>query len=207
MFILFFLATTLPSLAVENETHTWFGLFGKKSLAPQYSLWQELQLRYTNEEGSMQQILTRFGVLRTLNSRHEVGAIMGYVQTGLSREYRPTLQHIYTAGGGEHNMLFRSRLEWRDLENNDQNSIRYRLQALYRNQFTADKALILWEEPFFNLIETNWNGNHSFERNRAFAGIRSDYEAHKIDVGYLNQYIPRQGRNVSEHTLVLYLYY
>lgn len=205
--------------ALENQNKTWLGIFGKKKLQDHdFSVWQEIQYRYDFEQGGMQQLLTRLGLLKSLNNSHEVGLIMGYIQTRASnvgavdsKEYRPTLQHVYNTALDEHKLTFRSRLEWRDEEDRETNSIRYRLQNSYRYQISPTYSLLFWEEPFLNLSGEKWVGNRLVERNRLFIGMRLDQGTdHRFEIGYMNQYVPKKFANrtdVSEHVLVGYFFF
>lgn len=216
-FLFIFSFNTLASY--ENQNKTWIGIFGKKKLQDHdFSIWQEIQYRYDFEQGGMQQLLTRFGLLKSLNESHEVGVIMGYIQTRGTKvgavdtkEYRPTLQHVYNTAFDEHKLLFRSRLEWRDEEDRGTNSIRYRLQNSYRYQLNPMYSMLVWEEPFLNLSGEKWVGNRLIERNRLFLGVRVDHSTdHRFEIGYMNQYVPKKFANktdVSEHVLVGYFFF
>lgn len=192
----------------KEYAKTWIGVFTKKNLDQTYSFWQEAQFRYQFNEGSMQQTLVRFGLLKKMDDHHELGALMAYVQTGLSKEYRPTLHHLYT------NQLssrltygVRSRIELRDLEDNDAHSLRYRLMLSARYQLTPTLSPIIFNEPLVNLTRETWTGDRFYERNRFFVGLRIDRATHRWEVGYLNQYIPRSTRDTVEHILMLYLFF
>jgi hypothetical protein len=198
----------ITTWAAPDESRLWAGFFIKKNLQPlQTSFWGEVQYRYNFESGGMQQLLTRFGVLKSLAPGHEVGALMGLIQTGIQVEYRPTLQHIYHFDHDQHKFLFRSRLEWRDLENNPKNSMRYRLMNSYRYQLNPVYSVLLWDEPFINLTREDWSGERTIERNRLFAGIRMDFAEYRLELGYLNQFIPRKNHDTSEHVLVGYIFF
>lgn len=198
---------TSTSAAVD-EQRSWLGLFSKKPiLEKNYSIWQEIQFRYDHENGEMGQLLTRFGLLKPINEHHEMGLIMAYIATGSSKEYRPTLQHLYSKTTEVFFYSFRSRLEWRDLENNASNSIRLRLSPNLRWNFKENMAFAIWDEAFLNLTREEWTGKRAFERNRLFAGIRHSFPDLVFEYGYLNQYIPRKNRDIVEHTLVLNFYY
>lgn len=208
--LLVFLLSSATWAASQKKEYpkTWVGVFTKKNLDQEYSVWQEVQFRYALNEGSMQQTLVRFGFLKKIDEHHEVGAIMGYVQTGLTKEYRPTLQHLYTTSTSSQ-MLYtvRSRLELRDIENDDTLSLRYRLLLSARYALTPTLSPMLWNEAFVNGTRESWTGDRFYERNRLFLGLRIDHPTHRWEVGYLNQYIPRQNVETIEHILMLYLFF
>lgn len=208
LFSLLFLVSFNSFGALDNQTKSWLGLFSKKKFETRdLSFWQEIQYRYSLDGGENQQILTRFGLLKNVNEAHEIGLIMGYIQTGNIKEYRPTLQHTYSTLFENHKFLLRSRLEWRDQEDNADNSIRYRLMNSYRYQLTPLYSLLVWDEPFLNLTKEEWTGDRWIERNRLFLGIRIDQKDHRFEVGYMNQFVPRNDKDVSEHILVAYFFF
>ncbi len=210
MFVSLLLFASLAASASEGRDfqRTWLGVFSKKNFHDAWSAWQELQFRYDSNEGGMLQTLIRVGALRQLSPEHELGLIMGYVQTGLKKEYRPTLQHFYTPGsaGGFHFQL-RSRLEFRDVEDEEANSLRYRLFASGRYQLTPKHAALLWNEAFVTLSSEDWTGQRRYERNRLFAGVRIDEQTHRWEIGYLHQLVPRHERTTHEHVLTVYFFY
>lgn len=211
IFLIIILVLTLSTPAFGDEVHksrTWFGLFAKKSMNEAISSWQEVQLRYDLNQGQMQQTLMRFGLLKKLNEKHEAGLLMAFIQSGLIKEYRPTLQHLFS-NSHDDSFFFnlRSRLEFRDIENDDANSVRYRLMVNTRKKVSATLSAVVWDEGFFNVSNETWTGDTTFERNRLFLGLRIDQSYGRWEVGYLNQYIPRQERNTQEHILSASFFY
>jgi hypothetical protein len=193
--------------STENMAGAWLGTFGKKSLTETSSFWSEVQLRYNADNGTMGQTLFRGGWLEKVSENHEFGLLFGYIQTNLQKEYRPTLQHIYQSKiFSETNLSLRSRLELRDLENNSDTSVRYRLMMRAQSPINSYLSFVLWDEPFINITDENWTGSRVFERNRFFAGFRFPYESLTIETGYLNQFVPREVE-VSEHLFVVYVNY
>ena len=209
-FIFFFsqILLTLNSIAeTKDEQRVWLGLFGIKELSSSYDLWVETQLRHDETNHTMAQTLNRFGVLRKVDEHHEFGFLFAYVQTGLTKEYRPTLQYVYKNKLDINSFSIRNRLEGRDIENDDANSIRFRSQLRFSRPLNTQYELLLWEEPFLNLTREEWSGDRLFERNRVFAGVRINFEKVKFEVGYMNQYVPRETQDISEHILTLYLFF
>jgi hypothetical protein len=66
---------------------------------------------------------------------------------------------------------------------------------------------MIWSEPFVNVTREAWTGDRFLERHRLFIGTRWDFPDYRWEVGYLNQYIPRTNIDVSEHSLVVYLFF
>lgn len=178
---------------------TWLGLFNKKVVSKNYSIWTEAQARMDNDKFTNQQLLLRAGVLKSLNENSEIGLIYGHIQTDDLREHRPTLQYNYTFSSS---LLLRNRIEYRKLENNDAVSGRYRAMIRYQNG-----SLVIWEEPFLTFTNEDWTGNRIFERNRFFVGSSLKLAETKLEIGYMNQFTPRSGTSTIEHILTLYLFY
>jgi hypothetical protein len=187
---------------------TWLGLFSKNNFAENTYFWQEVQLRYDNQSTTMQQTLLRFGPLKKITPHQEIGLILCFVQTGLTKEYRPTFQHIYKWDEfNQYHFSLRSRLEARQIEDNPDFSLRTRFQLRLQKNINTDYSFVTWEEPWFNLTDDNWTGNRTFERNRAFLGMRFTSFALQPEIGYLHQFVPRHNRDTHEHILTLYLFY
>ena len=209
---IFFAIFSLIALSVHAKdrsySRNWLGVFGKKNIAQDVSFWEEVQFRYDLNEGQMQQTLVRFGLLKNVTPKQEIGALMGFIQTGITKEYRPTFQHMYnTSIEDELHFNLRSRLEFRDVEDVEANSIRYRLLASARKKISSRLSPLIWDELFVNLTNEDWTGDRTFERNRFFAGIRVDESYGRWEVGYLNQFVPRKNQDTLEHVLVLYFFY
>ena len=187
----------------RSYDRTWLGLFNKKKVAEDYSMWAEAQARMDNDEFTGQQILLRTGLLKTLDDKNEAALMYGYIITGDVREHRPTLQYAHTFFKNETSTLsLRNRFEYRKLENNDTVSGRYRAALRYQKG-----SYIIWDEPFLNITHEDWTGNRLVERNRFFVGKSFKFQEMNLEAGYMNQYVPRSSRTTSEHILTLYLFY
>lgn len=211
LFVFFVLTLfSFKAFSTDDRNGVWFGTFGKKSISDKLSLWSEVQLRHNSELGVMAQTLFRGGLLYSPFKNHEFGLIMGYIETNLpnqTEEYRPTFQYIYQGLTlSSVNLLLRSRLELREIEENDDESLRYRLMLRTSTAINSNLDLVVWDEPFINLTKEQWTGNRAFDRNRLFVGLRKKFQNFSIETGYLNQFIPRDS-DISEHLFVFYVNY
>lgn len=198
-----FLFSFHTSADTRTFDRTWLGLFNKTKVTSDFSFWTEAQARLDNDRLTSQQLLFRFGVLKPLSNRFEVGLLYAYVQTKPLYEHRPTLQMTSTFFKQSHSSLtLRKRLEYRKLENSEAISGRFRASLRYQY-----RHFIVWEEPFINLTHETWTGERVFERNRFFIGRSFNSSLINLEVGYLNQYVPRHRRSLMEHVLVAYLFY
>jgi len=206
LIIILLLSYQAPAKTIEDQ-RTWLGFFGRKNIAQKYDLWMEVQLRHDEGQQTMNQTLNRFGFLKNLYSDQEIGFLFAYVQTGLTKEYRPTLHHTYKKNWLENNFSLRNRLEFRDIENNESDSLRLRSQFRWLHPVTQNYNLVIWEEIFLNITNESWTGNRTFERNRAFVGTRLKFNELSYEIGYMNQYVPRKELSTMEHILTLHLFF
>lgn len=206
LFTFFFLFTSTAS-AAENQAGSWLGTFAKEKLTPNFSAWMETQVRYALDEGGTEQVLYRAGLLQALSVETELGYLYGYIQSNLFKEHRFTLQHTTPYGKAKgFNAAHRMRLEYRRPEDGLEASWRYRYLFRAESEAKGDSSLVVWDELFFNLDRTDWNGKNSLDRNRFFIGWGEQYSNAKSEIGYLNQFVPRDSGDVIEHILVFYFF-
>ena len=185
-----------------NKESAWVGTFSKKELTSNLSWWLEAQLRYSLDLGGVGQFLYRTGGLYTLSKTQGVGLLYGYITSSNTNEHRWALQHTQTyMENGNFKLSSRSRFEYRNLEDNNDDS--FRLRYLFR---LDNESFIVWNEIFLNLTDDIWTGERTVERNRFFIGRSAKVFNSKIEYGYLNQFVPRKTQTISEHVAVLYFF-
>lgn len=199
--ILLYFVSFFTRAETINEPRFWTGI-NHKSNVSKFSIWQDVQLRYDLHSGGMQQTLIRIGPLYNLGTS-EVGLLGTYVQTGLIKEYRPTVHHSISSG----NIDLRNRLELRKIEENPSTSMRLRLLLKFDSNKKAPSSLVIWDEPFINLTNEDWTGSRIFERNRFFIGYKFIITEIKYEIGYLNQFIPRSDVQTFEHITSVNIFY
>lgn len=182
----------------------WLGLFGKTAVNDSVIVWHEFQLRQNTELGSNAQSLFRAGPLWSLNEKNEVGLLYGFVKTGILSEHRLTQQYVYKFTP---TLLARLRFEQRVLEKHDGMATRFRWLQRYQHSLGGSWNALIWNEFFVNIHKPRWVYDHSFDRNRAFVGLRNQWGRVALEYGYLNQYTHRAGRDLNEHLAVVYFYY
>lgn len=199
---------SIRAYAADDQNGAWFGTFTNKELSKTSSFWAETQLRFGLEENETQQILFRAGFLKRLSDRQGLGLLYGYIETGEVSEHRLALQHTYKYGSVIGlNASHRIRLESRRFENSGFGSERFRYLIRFQKQTESNLKFVLWDEAFVHLRDNSITGNESFDRNRLFIGFRLKAKAEtNLEFGYLNQYVPRNGQDLSEHLLVLYVF-
>lgn len=197
-FLILLLIFTFHAQATEVNDGAWLGTFANNKITDDYSFWMETQVRYNSDIGQTNQVLYRTGILH-----NSLGYLYGFIQGGLRKEHRFTLQHIDKFQGG---FSSRARLEGRVLENNEGSSVRFRY--LLRKELGTFKKfnIAIWDEVFLNLSRENWSGDRVDERNRLFIGLHRNFHNLRYEFGYLNQYVPRDHDSVMEHLFVIYFF-
>jgi len=208
IFLVFLFSFNL--FATQTSKDIWYGYFNKIKLSDKSSWWTEAQLRYDLDTQRKQQTLLRTGYLYSFNKNHELGLLYAFIETGVNREHRLAIQHVQKYGSlGQFKVSHRARLEHRSIE--DGENLTERLRYLIR--FQKEKITphswtpVVWNETFVNLSREVSTGNRHIDRNRLFLGYRYDYSKDlNVEVGYLNQYVPRTNNDSMEHILTLYLF-
>lgn len=194
--------------ATNTTNDYWYGFFNKQKINEDYSWWTEGQLRYDLDSQRMQQTLYRTGLLRQLKNS-EVGLLYAFIESGENKEHRLAFQHAKGHGTfSGFNLSHRMRLEFRSRE--DADNLAERFRYLLRGQGNLTKSLdsVIWNELFLNLRDGTDTGPTLVERNRFFLGIRKNIsDSFDMEIGYLNQYVPRTQGNIMEHILVTYMFF
>lgn len=198
-----FLIISLNVFAVENKSKFWFGTFANNELSQRFSFWIETQLRYGLDEGQTSQFLYRTGLLQKKSDDLAYGYLYGFITANGVNEHRYTFQHAL-----KYNALVshRARLEYRTFEKIEDSTWRFRYLLRYAQNNKSKMGIVVWDELFLNLQKDDLSGNTFVERNRLFIGLSKKHHNAKMEFGYLNQFVPRDNLDVSEHVLVLYIF-
>lgn len=207
--LLFCLATSSVSDAqVLDDTGLWFAAFGNgrfDSLEKDSSLrwWFDAHYRLRDDAGGFNQSILRPGVGVAINENSALWLGYGWINTspvtGSSfDEHRFWQQWTFAPSVNDWLFLNRSRFEQRWLESGDDVGLRWR-QLIRGQRILSDCpqwSLVLWDEVFFHLNDTDWGAETGLDQNRAFLGFgfkRCKHARTRTEVGYLNQFINRQG--------------
>lgn len=207
----FFFAVLFCSLetwAATSKNSGWLGTFSKKEITENYKAWVEAQMRYGFDQGGANQILYRTGLLYDLSPRHEFGFLYAFIQTGLQKEHRFTVQHSQKYGEWlSLNFSHRMRLEARFLEDNDDDAGRFRYLIRGEGELQSTPSFVLWNEVFVNTSVDSWTGDYTLDRNRLFVGFKIKVFNSRTEIGYLNQFVRRRSGDVSEHVATMYWFF
>ena len=62
--------------------------------------------------------------------------------------------------------------------------------------FNSHLRIVAYDEIFFALNDTDWGARAGFDQNRLFVGLAWQFvKGRTIEVGYLNQFIERNGKD------------
>ena len=156
-----------------------------------------------DDTGGFNQSIIRPGLGYAFAEDQAVWAGYGWIRTSPVvgadfDEHRIWQQWTATPSCGDWKFLHRSRFEQRWVETGDDVGLRWR--QLARGQLVLSQcpqwSLVLWDEVFLNLNDTDWGARDGLDQNRAFIGLgykRCPDSPVRTEVGYLNQFINRQG--------------
>ena len=204
------LLSTAPARAeLVQDGGAWLAFFGQgsfKELSPDTARlrwWFDGQARFSGEADGLSQTIVRPGVGWSITPR--VSVWLGY---GWIRDYPPSAptldenriwqQLLWAPRFGELRFQSRTRLEQRFREGGDDVGWRLRefVKVVYPILSSERLFLAAYEEVFLNLNDTDWGPQAGFDQNRVFLGLQASItESVQIELGYLNRYVYRPGRD------------
>jgi hypothetical protein len=174
-----------------------------------------VQQRYDIDPARPFQLFLRPAIGVQLNPRTSL--LFGYVFVDTYPERRPAFsehrpwQQLTTRLAGTPNKAIlnsRTRLEERFVVGSDDSALRLRQQ--FRGQVWLGKgwSAIATTELFFGFESTNWGQGAGLEQLRNFVGVGIPAaKGLTLEVGYLNQWLIRPGRDIDNNVLNLTLAY
>ncbi len=212
------LALLLTTLAVGTtravaaqtleDTGLWFAALGNgqfESLDDDspFRWWFDTHYRLRDDRNGFNQSIIRPGLGCALAEEQTLWAGYAWIRTSPVTgddfdEHRSWQQWTATPSIGDWRFLHRSRIEQRWVEIGDDVGLRWRQFARGQRILShcPQWSLVLWDEVFFHLNDTDWGANTGLNQNRAFIGFgykRYPRAAVRTEVGYLNQFINRRG--------------
>lgn len=206
-----------------DDTGLWFAAFGNgeiKSFGEEnpYRWWLDTHLRLTDDTNGFQQSILRPGVGYEVHENQTLWAGYAWILTSpiLGEDYdehRFWQQWTASPSHGDWKLLHRSRFEQRWVETGEDIGLRWRQMHRVQKIFANDSrwSWIGWDEAFFHFNDSDWGAKGGFDQNRAFLGLgfkRSPDARVRTEVGYLNQFIHRQGtEDGMNHILSMNFFY
>ncbi|MEM6330712.1 MAG: DUF2490 domain-containing protein [Planctomycetota bacterium] len=210
---------TIAAAAGQTQAQTlddaglWFATFGNgrfESLDPGSPLrwWLDAHYRLRDDTDGFNQSIVRPGLGVEVAPRHALWAGYAWIRTepvgggpiggGVFDEHRFWQQWTAAPSAGDWRLLHRSRFEQRWVETGSDVGLRWRQLARAQRLLSdcPQWSLVLWDEAFFNLNDTDWGARPGLDQNRAFLGLgykRCGRARERYEMGYLNQLINRQG--------------
>lgn len=207
-----------PAYARTSDGGGWIMLYGSGSLAPvrkdlsRLLWWFDTQLRMRDDSNGYDQLLIRPGVGADLGLGFS--AWLGYLYvnedpSGRSNfhEHRPWQQLLWKGSLASFGVQSRTRLEQRFIDGDGEAAWRFRefVKASYAFSSAPRFGLAVYDEVFFDLNDTSEGGDTGFAQNRFFIGPTmklGDEGRATLELGYLNQFIRRDGGSDSVNHLV-----
>lgn len=213
--IVAFLFAGLASMAlpvyaeVEEDGRLWFNQTLQGELTEQVGWYVEMQQRLREEGGDLDQLLLRPALKFTLSANSSVWLGYGYVSTypnegDTVHEHRIWQQYLHQFDTWHGLTLSsRTRLEQRHVAGAEDTG--HRLRQLLRMQYplgVMNASVVVWDEYFVHLNDTDWQARRGFDQNRLFVGAAFKCTPQtKLEVGYLNQTINTASPDKSNHVL------
>lgn len=208
-----------PSASARTDDEGgWIMLYGSGSLAPiredlsPLLWWFDSQLRMRDDSNGYDQLLIRPGVGVDLGFGFSAWLGYLYVNEDPSSssnfdEHRAWQQLLWKMSLASFGFQSRTRLEQRFVDGDGEAGWRFRefVKASYAFPSARRFGLAVYDEVFFDLNDTSEGADTGFAQNRFFIGPTmklSDDGPATIEVGYLNQYIRRDGGSDSVNHLV-----
>lgn len=198
-FILFSLPVALP--AADDEAGAWLiATFSDRLPSASgngpWRYWLDLQARYLDAGGGVNQLLLRPGVDYVINERWSAWGGYARFRTrgasgGTVTENR-LWQHLSwrAMNWADASLSMRFRLEQRDLSTGGDigHSFRYQLKYTRRLVTGGRTDFIAYVEPFFDLRDTDYGADRGLSQNRIYAGLHWPLtEKSSLGVGCQNQ--------------------
>lgn len=190
-------------------TNTTIGDFGKHHRGL-YNL--NLQMRFQDEKSWFERAIIRpsLGYMITRQWSAWLGYdFMPFTPRPLRKvHYNNTIwEQLRWQNRFEHiQVASNSRFEQRWVNTQPTTSLRWRQRFELAIQPTSDSKIVpdFFDEIFILLNHPSWTPNNLIGQNRFYAGIEYLYSKHtKFEIGYLNIYYPRRGKERIDNVLVL----
>lgn len=212
LLLLLVLATAPPcSGQTVHDFGSWFSLntTGPLNLGKQTGKlrwWFDGHLRYLHDSGGFHQSIFRPGIGYQLNPNTSLWAGYGWINdlppsgAPIRDENRIWQQLLWTPRWKTVSLMSRSRFEQRFVSTGNDAGLRFRqfFKADCPFRASSPNSLVIWDEMFIGLNETDWGQKGRFGQNRLFIGLGHKFNGPhkpKIEIGYLNQFFPRTGVN------------
>lgn len=211
LFLCLFLANIYQAQAdTEEDGRIWFSLYTQGKLPVENAYWSmDTHPRWREEGQHFDQLILRPSLFYKLDTNTSVW--LGYDTVinhpaGQSsfRENRlwEQFQHQFDEVA---DVMITSRTRFEQRRREDFQEVGHRLRQMFRVitplTLHPSLSLVVFDEVFININETDWGVRRGLDQNRLFLGINWKFNAmSNMDVGYLNQFV--NGRNTDRENHV-----
>lgn len=210
-FSLLWAGLPLVHAETEEDGRYWFSIYTQGKLPVDNLYWSmDTHPRWREEGQHFDQLILRPSVFYKLDANTSVW--LGY-DTIVShpdgksafRENRlwEQLQHQFEEVG---KLTITSRTRFEQRRREDFQDVGHRLRQMFRATTPLNLhpklSLVVVDELFINLNQTEWGVHRGLDQNRLFLGINWKFNAvSNVDVGYLNQYVNTRHIDRENHVL------
>jgi hypothetical protein len=211
----------------DHRVQSWLGLFTHAPVRRNLWIWSDFHLRaYESFEPTT--FILRPGL--SWRARPNLFLTAGYAWTpGWTRtdaprqwgdltlvdEHRSWQQLLWTPNDRDTGLAaqVRGRLEQRFRPG--EGEVGSRLRVLWRGQAPISRDLdrtwivVVWNELFLGLNETQWGQARGFDQNRAFGGVgwQAVPRRLRLEFGYMNKWAAREGPDPIDHVIMLNMFF
>jgi hypothetical protein len=209
-----------------DDTGQWLALFARGDLghegdgywSDRLKWWFDGHARFFDDTDGFGQSIVRPGIGYALTESAAVWMGYGWIRSSPGSgpdfdEHRIWQQLTWSTEFAPYTLGLRSRLEQRIVETGSETGWRFRQLVSLRRPVPCvpPLSLVVWDEAFFHLNDTDWGAESGFDQNRLFLGFgyKCDPDSpSRVEIGYLNQYVNRSGRDdLSNHLLSMNFYW
>ena len=202
----------LPVYAEDTieDGRFWFAYNFDYKINENWKATFQLQPRWREEMRAFDQIIYKPGFYYKPAPNVSIGGGYEYIvghpaNRETSREQRFWEDIIYQFDLPSASKLSsRTRLEQRHLEGESETAHRFRemLKLSVPIQLVNGLSLVLSDEYFIHMNDTDWGAVSGFDQNRVFLGLGFKFTEHtNIEFGYLNQHVNKQTTDLENHVL------
>lgn len=204
----FVFIATLVHAETEEDGAFWFNINAQGKLPMDgFNWYAEYQPRWRQEGKYLDASILRPAIFYDINQNTSLW--LGYANIRFHpsgrasrEENRLWQQFLYKFQPfSDISLLSRTRLEQRHFENASDTG--HRLRQLFRVTIPIESSaysLVLWDEYFIHLNDTDWAAVRGFDQNRAFLGVNAKLNKQaSLEIGYLNQYVNARSVDKENH--------
>ncbi len=209
-----FISLLLSALQVQADTEEdgryWFSVYAQGKLpADKFNWSMDIHPRWRQEGREFDQLILRPAVFYQMNPKTTVwlgyDTIINHPNHQSTQQENRLWQQLTYRFDPVADITFtsRTRLEQRRRENFSDMGHRLRQMVRATMLFAHPQlSLVVWDELFVNLNETDWRAYRGIDQNRLFVGANWKFnDVSNIEMGYINQFVNTKTVDLENHIL------